>query len=122
LGGFILAGRQLARQALSSGTGQLPDIGLTKTCPPPIGGDTERAMQAGIDVGLLGAVERLVRETLARQSEPLSVVAVGGDRDYFCRHLPDLLIPGPDDFTLSGLAHVAKASLAGKAPEPPSTP
>jgi type III pantothenate kinase len=121
LGGFILPGRQLARTALRTGTGQLPDTALTDLLPEPVGRRTEEAILAGVDLGLLGAVERLVRDVSARFTTAMTTLAVGGDRDFFCRHLA-VLTPGPEDFTLRGLAAVAEACRAGEQPGLPRLP
>jgi type III pantothenate kinase len=107
LGGAILPGRRLARQALARGTAQLPEAPLADSLPEPLGRHTLGAITAGVDLGLLGAIDRLLRDTsLALGGRGLPAIAVGGDRDFFVRHL-DHLTPGPDDFTFSGLAALA---------------
>jgi len=114
-GGAILPGRQLARQALNQGTGQLPLTTAPVELPPAIGCDTPAAIAAGVDRGVLGAVQHLI--AAARQelgSATLTIVAVGGDRDFFAAHL-DEVETGPDNFTLQGIAIVAE-----KLDQPPS--
>lgn len=116
-GGAILPGRALLRRALHEHTGQLPLVELGQECPAALGTCTREAILAGVDLGILGAVERLLaasRDRLAAPSCP--VVAVGGDAAFFCRHLP-LLTPGHGLFTLRGLAVVA-ARLFVRAPLP----
>lgn len=104
LGGAILPGRALARQALHVGTGQLPAIPLADDCPAALGRNTRDALRAGIDLGVLGAVRHLVLESSrALGGAGLPAVAVGGDRHFFARHL-DVLAIGDEDFTLLGLA------------------
>ena len=106
-GGAILPGRRLWRQALRDHTGQLPEIPLRFECPTALGTCTADAIAAGVDLGILGAVERLVAESRAKLGAPsCPVVVVGGDAGYFCRHLAGVTAGGAD-FTLRGLAHVA---------------
>ncbi len=108
LGGAIAPGRQMARRALHAFTGQLPLLEMATTRPDPIGCQTVDAMRAGIDLGVLGAVDMLVRATIRQAGfEDCTVVATGGDADFFVGHLPTLLQPAPADFTLLGLQHLA---------------
>ncbi len=106
-GGAILAGRKLARKALSEGTGLLPIADMVKYAPAAIGTTTVAALQSGIDLGTIGAVERIVTQMQEELSEAATVIAVGGDREYFVNHLEGVIL-GPDDFTLQGLAFAAK--------------
>ena len=106
-GGAILPGRQLARTALHRGTGQLPALALGDDRPAAIGANTRDALRAGVDLGLLGAVERLLAETRRELAAPgATVVAIGGDAAYFCRHLGGV-VAGAPDFTCRGLALLA---------------
>jgi type III pantothenate kinase len=106
-GGAILPGRALLRRALSTDTGQLPLVALAEDCPAALGTCTCDAILAGVDLGILGAVQRLLTESRAALGAPgCPVIAVGGDAGFFCRHLPDLT-PGDEVFTLRGLGHVA---------------
>jgi type III pantothenate kinase len=106
-GGAILPGRALLRRALHEHTGQLPLVELCQECPTSLGTCTRAAILAGVDLGLLGAVERLLADSRERLEAPsCPVVAVGGDAAFFCRHLP-ALTPGPELLTLHGLALVA---------------
>jgi len=106
-GGAILPGRSLLRRALNAHTGQLPFVELGADCPAPLGTCTRDAILAGVDLGVLGAVERIVsasRTALGVSDAP--VIAVGGDAAFFCRHLRSLTA-GDGLFTLRGLARVA---------------
>lgn len=106
-GGAILPGRSLWRRALRSHTGQLPLVELADDIPAALGRSTREAILAGIDLGILGAVERLVMASRQALGAPdCAALAVGGDAAYFCRGLP-WLQPGGDAFTLGGLAVVA---------------
>lgn len=108
MGGAIVPGRRLSREALAGGTAQLPEIPMESEPAAAFGQTTAAAIRAGIDMGLLGAVDRILRESRALlEAADLEAVAIGGDRDYFAANL-DNLRPGPDDFTLRGLAWAAR--------------
>jgi type III pantothenate kinase len=111
-GGAILPGRQLLRRALNRHTGQLPEIPLQDQCPPAIGTATAAAIRAGVDLGVLGSVEKLLAETRSELSvDACPVIAVGGDAPYFVKHISGLTA-GPADFTLRGLLPVARRLFA----------
>ncbi len=113
-GGAILPGRALLRRALHEHTGQLPLVDLGPDRPAALGTATRDAIRAGVDLGILGAVERVLAESRAALGAPgCPAVAVGGDAAFFCRHLGGVT-PGPALFTLRGLARVA-ARLFGPA-------
>lgn len=108
LGGFILPGRALWRQALVGGTAQLPGVDVVEARPPPFGPDTRTAIRAGIDGGILGAVNSLIaacREKVG--GEKLQVWLTGGDREYFLPHLDGVTATEPDPFAFLGLARIA---------------
>lgn len=114
-GGAILPGRSLLRRALNAHTGQLPLVELTDHCPAPLGRCTREAILAGVDLGAVGAVERILAGSRAALGAPsCPVLAVGGDAAFFCRHLPGLT-SGGDLFTLRGLARVARRCFSAAA-------
>lgn len=114
-GGAILPGRGLLRRALHDHTGQLPRVAWADDCPAALGTCTRDAILAGVDLGVLGAVERLVHASrLALGHSSCPVLAVGGDAAFFCRHLPGLT-PGGGLFTLRGMAQVARRCFAADA-------
>jgi len=111
-GGAILPGRALLRQALQAHTGQLPFVALGEACPAALGTCTRDAILAGVDLGILGAVQRVLQDSRTALGAPgCPVLAVGGDARFFCQHLPGL-IQGDDLFTLRGLARVARRIFA----------
>ena len=115
-GGAILPGRALLRRALHEHTGPLPLVALGHDCPGALGTCTRDAFLAGVDLGILGAVARLLADSRQRLGAPACpVVAVGGDAAFFCRHLP-VLQPGDELFTLRGLAVVAGRLFLRAAP------
>ena len=108
LGGSITPGRHLARWALNKKTGQLPMAEYSIEVPRAIGRNTSDAIKSGVDLGLLGAIEKILEYTRCDLNESDSIViAVGGDRHFFSRHL-DCVVLGPDDLTLKGLALIAE--------------
>lgn len=107
-GGAILPGRRLWRRALHEHTAQLPDIELAGTRPPALGTCTVEAIRAGIDLGVLGAVQRLLAETrTALGVSNCPVLTTGGDQAYFLANLAALSAT-PPDFTLRGVVRIAR--------------
>lgn len=107
-GGVILPGRRLQRTSLHLQTAQLPAVDLDSAGLRAAASCTTDAIQAGIDLGLLGAVSRILEASRRELGCPdCEVLAVGGDAPFFLRHLPGLQ-PGPTAFTLRGLAAVAR--------------
>ncbi len=107
-GGAILPGRALLRRALHADTAQLPDVPIAGDCPSAVGANTQQAIRAGVDLGALGSVERVIRETRRELGcRDCPVIAVGGDAEFFSRHL-DAVTHGPTDFTLRGLGAIAE--------------
>jgi len=102
-GGAILPGRLLLRRALHDHTAQLPLIPLSDTLPGLPGLNTVDALRIGTDRAALGAVRELIREwrTLCAPAA-LRVIACGGDRHFFLKHL-DGMTDGGDDFTIRGI-------------------
>ena len=118
-GGVILPGRKLLRQALHDHTGLLPHVALEATPPPsPLGTTTREAILGGVDLGILGSVERILAETRHILGSPsCRTIAVGGDAAFFCDAMPETLQPGGEDFTLRGLARIATRLFAKTSPE-----
>ncbi len=103
LGGAIAPGRQLMRQSLHRGTAQLPMTDFTARLPEPIGADTRSAIASGVDLGAIGLVRELIRQTRERFPGGLaSLIVTGGDAAHFRAALPELR-DGGDDFTLRGI-------------------
>lgn len=101
LGGVITAGPSLMARALGAGTGRLPTVGLNSQAQI-VGRCTESGIQSGLFFGTLGLIreisERLRAECFA--SEPVRIIATGGDAPVFAPHLdfdavdPDLVLFG----------------------------
>lgn len=107
-GGAILPGRRMMRRALHRQTGLLPDVPLGDDHPDAIGTTTQGAIRAGVDVGVIGAVRELLRETAAALgTDDVTVLAVGGDAAYVADRITQLTA-GPSDLTLRGLDAAAQ--------------
>lgn len=106
-GGAILPGRRLLRLALHEHTAQLPEVALEGQCPVALGTTTEKAILAGTDMGIAGAVQFLLENTRAElETCSCPVLVTGGDAAYFLASVPDLM-PTPPDFIFRGLARIA---------------
>lgn len=77
LGGVILPGTQIALDALSERTAQLPKVGWTRP-QRIIGQSTTEAIQAGVYFGTIGQVREITRRIRADLGDEARVVATGG--------------------------------------------
>ena len=99
-----MPGRILLRKALNDHTAKLPlaqrvDI----KSPSALGRNTLDAIVAGCDIGILGAVQKLIKKMQIELGvEECQVVATGGDADFFADNLIEVS-SGGKDFTLRGL-------------------
>jgi len=110
-GGTIMPGRGLQRKVLEMNTGLLPNVEMTVVCPDVPGTQTSAAIAAGVDVGLVGALQRILADTRAAIGEPeCPILVVGGDAAYFAEALPELALGGAD-LTLRGMALIAPDAL-----------
>lgn len=101
-GGAILPGRTLTRHALHDYTAQLPLIDLFGELPSIPGSNTRDAMRLGTDLAAIGSVRELIAAMCKLSSSPLRIVACGGDRAFFLRHMNGLE-DGSDFFTIKGI-------------------
>lgn len=83
-GGVIMPGRRPARSVLSTATAQLPDI--PENDPrriTPVALDTADAIASGVDLGIAGAIEFIIRATRKIDGlENAAVILCGGDAEY----------------------------------------
>lgn len=86
-GGTIAAGPALARQALQSGTAQLPAVPLTLP-DAPVGRSTQTALQSGIMWSLVDSVRGMTDRLADTLPDPPQVVVTGGWGSLFADHLP----------------------------------
>ena len=108
-GGAILPGRKMMRRSLADSTDQLPYINTYPASPPSPGKNTEESIVFGIDAGLIGAITYLLQTTANNypQESAFTKVVTGGDRNYFADNIAELE-KAPSDFTMQGLAHIAR--------------
>ncbi len=104
--GAIAPGRKLMRQALNTGTAQLPELPFYPDAPNDFGNDTTGNLRFGIDRGIVGMVKELLAKTKARIPVK-NVVVTGGDAAFFLPELPDAK-PAPENFTLYGILYAAE--------------
>ncbi len=106
-GGTIMPGRHMLRLALHEHTAQLPEVKLLDECPPALGTNTEEAILAGVDLGIIGAVQFIIDNTRAElEAAECPVIVTGGDAPYFLSNIPNLMA-APPHFTLRGLARLS---------------
>ena len=115
VGGFILPGRQLMRNALAHGTAQLPTIDEAPETACVLGRTTPAAMAAGIDHGARGAVAALACQARRQLGARTRIVLAGGDAPWFQTAIPDAEVVG-GAFTLRGLALVAQQHKHAQSP------
>ncbi|HEB30405.1 MAG TPA: type III pantothenate kinase [Spirochaetes bacterium] len=101
LGVSIAPGIEVAAQALSTRTAQLPHINLV---PPPnvIGTNTTNSMQSGLIFGYIGLVEGLIRRIRDELGGKAAVIATGGLSEIFAPLTKEIDIIDLD-LTLEGL-------------------
>ena len=85
LGGNISLGLQMRFKALNQFTGKLPLINYSDEFQL-IGRNTEEAIRAGVQNGILYEIERTI-ETFNRNYENLQIVMTGGDSIFFDKKL-----------------------------------
>ncbi|MCQ2352123.1 MAG: type III pantothenate kinase [Victivallaceae bacterium] len=104
--GAIAPGRKLMRQALNTGTAQLPELPFYPDAPENFGNDTIGNLRFGIDRGIIGMVRELLAKTVA--AIPVkNIVVTGGDDAFFLPELPGAQ-PAPENFTLYGILYAAE--------------
>ncbi|OGV34995.1 MAG: hypothetical protein A2020_10690 [Lentisphaerae bacterium GWF2_45_14] len=105
LGGAILPGRTLQRKALRDHTAQLPLVPLSSSLDGVFAGtSTADAIRLGVDAGTVGAVkEILVRVRNFFPVGELTLIATGGDAEFFKREISELEIRD-NKYTLYGIA------------------
>jgi len=108
--GAIMPGRYMARKSLADNTGLLHKAEMRNTIPKALATTTDEAIWAGVDLGTLGAVEKLIKTTFQEINvKHCPVIVVGGDAQYFVDNIQTIpqLQHGKPYFTLLGLAKLA---------------
>ena len=104
LGGIIMAGMQIAMEALERNTARLPTVEIVPATEL-IGRSTVESIQSGLYFGNRAVVQTLTREIRERafQGEPAVVIGTGGlSRLFENDKMFDVLLP---DLVLIGLEH-----------------
>ena len=99
-GGAIAPGRKLMRQALFTGTAQLPEIPLSSELPQLPGIHTKGSIQFGVDRGAVGLVRELL-ECAVNAYGGVTRIVTGGDAPFFSAALG--LPAAAPEFTLHGI-------------------
>ena len=102
VGGAILPGLNTAYQSLRSGTVAVEEINRIKEEISPVAQSTEDGVAIGVLLGLVGGIERIIREQSAQLDTFPEVYITGGDAEQL---LPYLTIPAiiQPDLVLEGL-------------------
>ncbi len=92
-GGVIIPGRETALASLSQATAQLPQCAVTAQHQlNPLGQNTVEGILNGVDLAILGAVEKIINATRAQDGfQDCRVWFTGGDGPFFAEHLPPAL-------------------------------
>lgn len=101
-GGAIAPGRVLLRNCMHDYTAQLPLVSLKTSPPNGPGVATGDQMVLGIDSGVVGAVNELIRIMRKSIDGDLKLLATGGDADFFMKNISEIEYAG-DNFTLKGI-------------------
>ncbi|MGA2504357.1 MAG: type III pantothenate kinase [Anaerolineales bacterium] len=101
LGGAIMAGINLAAEALFTHAAKLPRIDLQKP-PSIIGRNTTHAMQSGLIYGYVALTEGMVERFRQELGSQMKVIATGGLSDLIARETPVIQVHAPW-LTLDGL-------------------
>lgn len=110
LGVAIAPGLNLAAEALSSQTAQLPRVALV---PPPaaIGKNTIHSMQSGLIFGYVGLVKELLHRIRTELGGQAKVVATGGLSSVLAPLIEDIEVVDPW-LTLDGLRLISEFNQA----------
>jgi type III pantothenate kinase len=93
-GGVIGAGPALVRNALQTGTAQLPDVPLTLPSPP-VGRSTTAALQSGIMWSLVDSVRGMTDRLAATLPDAPCLVLTGGWSTLLADHLDRVDVHAP---------------------------
>lgn len=108
LGGVILPGRETALRSLARNTALLPEFAVTARHDfNPLGCTSEDCIRNGVDLGILGAAEKIIRATRERpEMAGCRVWFTGGDAPFFVDYLPAELHAelAPIPLTLYGIS------------------
>lgn len=111
LGGLILPGTNTCAYALNKRTALLPIVDIKRPAKI-IGKNTEEAINAGIYLGVVGAIIHIINKIRKKYRSIQFVVATGGDAKKFKKDIPQIekVIP---HLTLEGIRTVFAESGKG---------
>jgi type III pantothenate kinase len=112
LGVAIAPGLEVAADALSSSTAQLPRIGLSAP-PSAIGTNTIHSMQSGLIYGYVGLVEELIRRLRQELGSDAQVIATGGLSTVLAPYIRAFNLVDPE-LTLEGLRIIGERNFQGR--------
>jgi type III pantothenate kinase len=110
LGGAILPGVALMRDALKERTAKLPRVEL-ESPPGPLGTNTKESILAGVIYGSAGAVDRIIEEAETERLEKFKVALTGGHAELMAPFMKrvDFLEPS---LVLKGMRLIQKLAHA----------
>ena len=101
IGGVILPGLNTAYQSLTTDTDVIKEISSINSVASPVAQSTEDAVAAGVLLGLVGGIERIVSEQSSLVDITPTVFLTGGDAEKLLLYLtisvtvqPDLVLQG----------------------------
>ena len=105
-GGVIMPGLNMAFRSLSANTDALDEIGSIHKNISPVAQTTDDGVIAGVMLGIVGGIEKVVKEQAALVKDTATVIMTGGDAEKLLPHLSVMVVIQPD-LVLQGLQIVA---------------
>ncbi len=107
LGGTIIPGNALLRQALGHNTAQVPAVEENQNAQLDVQArTTEQAVNTGVELLLQGGVSRIIQEHLTKYQRKMKIVVTGGDAHSL--KLPYAGIINEPNLVFDGLKLIAK--------------
>ncbi len=103
-GGAISPGIAMRYKALGDYTGRLPHLKPIYDATPILGKTTEGSLRSGVEVAVLGEVEKMIGQYCSHIND-LVVIGTGGDLSFFERHLKSPIF-ARSLYTLTGLNEI----------------
>ena len=101
IGGVIMPGLNTAYQSLRAGTEAVEEINNINKHVSAVAQSTEDGVAIGVLLGLVGGIERIIREQSSQIHQAASVFMTGGDAEKLLPHMttpvnlqPDLVLHG----------------------------
>ncbi len=113
LGGVITPGLAPLTEALHTQTALLPRVSVVQRPRQTLGKDTDEAVNSGIYWGMVGAIEKIVKNLLEELGDDPVVLATGGDAKLLATEIPTITGVVPH-LTLEGLLVAYTQHLSSK--------